>query len=98
MTNPATVENVQRVLLICKCEVGETYCAAAPVVSNCAASYTSLAYLMNSFAVCGVKKAGVHDLACRTVSLMLAVKKQAIYLVDPSHDHRIINIFQPPFF
>lgn len=60
VTNPAPVENVQRVLLICKCEVGETYCAAAPVVSNCAASNASLAYLMSNFTVCGVKKAGVH--------------------------------------
>lgn len=68
------MENVQRVLLICKCEVGETYCAAALLVSNCAASKASLAYLMNNFTVCGVKKAGVHYLACRAVPLMLAVK------------------------
>lgn len=85
---------MQRVPLICKCEVGETYCAAAHVVSNCAASNASLTYLMNNFTVCGVKKAGVHYLARRAVPLLLAVKIAGCSGgreegADPWHDHHM---------
>lgn len=92
------MENVQCVLLICKCEVRETYCAAAPVVSNCAASGASLAYLMNNFTVCGVKKAGVCYLARHTVSIMLAGKLSGCFAgrelrAAPLHNHHLINVF-----